>query len=395
VGSSRCSLTPPRAFHLEITIEAVDHHVRERADEATRQAFWAAVYVWHVLTHNVRYYQILSEIFKLTVHRKSWCKKNTITCGQVVDAMAATRMRYKGTGNGTFYIDLAEGLSLQTRKLRRQKMIYTVYGGYYVDRQGSRIDINVAPNTWPVKRSINRAFAMWRKMIARTLANADGLTTGKYNDFHIFLDNQMGTAGLRPVDASGNDLFDNTPEWEYSTLTTDDPTTSEDTTSSNHSGPGTALEIMEPDQFELQIVGPHVGTSGNWTRISTLQSWVDSRAMPFSDDPSIDFHASHADPLSNLFDAGDTDDDKIQVITTEGDSAPYDEDSMFGNAYGSGNSNNLQRVSTAITTAANAIMPIHGFEAVCGLVQINIPTYAGNPGEWELVLDVEVNGVKF
>jgi hypothetical protein len=344
----------------------------------------APIFLWHGWSHNVRYYQFLSEISKLTVHRKSWCKKNTITCGQVVDAMAATRMRYKGTGNGTYYIDLAEGLSLQTRKLRRQKMVYTVYGGYYVDRNGSRIDINVAPNTWPVKRSINRAFAMWRKMIARTLANADGLTTGKYNDFHIFLDNQMGTAGLRPVDASGNDLFDNAPEWEYSTLTTDDP----------EEDPATG--ITQPvDQFELQIVGPHVGVSGNWTRIGTLQSWVDSRAMPQSDDPSIDFHASHADPLSNLFDAGDTDDDKIQVITTEGDSAPYDEDSMFGNAMGSGNSNNLQRVSSAITTSANAIMPIHGFEAICGLVQLNIPTYAGDPGEWELVLDVEVNGVKF
>jgi hypothetical protein len=344
----------------------------------------APIFLWHGVTHNVRYYQILSEISKLTVHRKSWCKKNTITCGQVVDAMAATRMRFKGTGNGTYYIDLAEGLSLQNRKLHRQKMVYTVYGGYYVDRNGSRIDINVAPNTWPVKRSINRAFAMWRKMIARTLANADGLTTGKYNDFHIFLDNQMGTAGLRPVDASGGDLFDNTPEWEYSTLTTDDP----------EEDPATG--ITQPvDQFEIQIVGPHVGTSGNWTRISALQSWVDSRPQPFSDDPTIDFHASHADPLSNLFDAGDTDDDKIQVITTEGDSAPYDEDSMFGNAQGSGNSNNLQRVSSAITTSANAIMPIHGFEAICGLVQLNIPTYAGDPGEWELVLDVEANGVKF
>ena len=371
---------PPRRFNLEITIQAVDHDVWIRRYQASSFTMRAPIFLRHGWSHNVRYYQFLSEISKVNVHRKSWCKKNTITCGQVVDVMAATRMRFKGTGLGTYYIDLAEGLSLQNRKLHRQKMVYTVYGGYYVDRNGSRIDINVAPNTWPVKRSINRAFAMWRKMIARTLANADGLTTGKYNDFHIFLDNQMGSAGLRPVDASGNDLFDNTPEWEYSTLTSDDPD-GDDTT--------------PPNQFDIQIVGPHVGQPNAWTRISALQSWVDSRAMPFSDDPSMDFHATHADPLSNLFDAGDTDDDKIQVITTEGDSAPYDEDSMFGNAMLAGNSNNLQRVSSAITTSANAIMPIHGFEAICGLVQLNIPDYAGDPGEWELVLDVEANGVKF
>ena len=338
----------------------------------------APIFLWHGVSHNVRYYEILSEISKFNVHRKSWCKKNTITCGQVVDVMAATRMRFTGTGNGTKYIDLAEGLSLQNRKLHRQKMVYTVYGGYYVDSNGSRINLNVAPNTWTVKRSINRAFAMWRKMIARTLANSDGLSTGKYNDFHIFLDNQMGSAGLLPKDASGNDLYGTAPEWEYSTLTTDDP----------DGDPATA-----PDQFELQIVGPHVGVPNAWTRISTLQSWVDSRPNPDSDDPDIDFHASHADPLSNLFDAGDTDDDKIQIITTEGDQAPYDEKTMFGNATGSGNSNNLQRVSSAITTSANAIMPIHGFEAVCGLIQLDFGS--ADPGAWELVLDVESNGVKF
>jgi hypothetical protein len=296
--------------------------------------------------------------------------------------MAATRLRFAGSGNGTVYIDLAKALSLQNRKLHRQKQVYTVYGGYYVDSNGSRINLNVAPNTWPVKRSINRAFAMWRKMIARTLANTDGITTGKYNDFHIFLDNQMGTSPLLPVDASGNQLYVTAPEWEYSTLTTDDPL--ED--------PATGI-TAPPNQFELQIVGPHVGSANAWTRISTLQSWIDSRPNPDSDDPDIDFHASHADPLSNLFDAGDTDDDKIQVITTEGDQAPYDEKEMFGSVAGSGNSNNLQRVSSAITTNANAIMPIHGFEAICGLVQVDFGS--ADPGLWELVLDVESNGVKF
>ena len=82
------------------------------------------------------------------------------------------------------------------------------------------------------------------------------------------------------------------------------------------------------------------------------------------------------------------------MINEENDRAPYDDNHMFGVYTGSyGQGKGLQRVSSAITTAANAIMPIHGFEALCGLVQLDFGS--ANPGNWELVLDVESNGVKF
>jgi len=286
--------------------------------------------------------------------------------------MPATRMRFTGTGNSTQYIDLAKALSIQNRKLHRQKMVYTVYGGYFVDSNGSRINLNVAPNTWVVKRAINRGFAQWRKMIAKTLDNSQGLDTGKYSDFKVYLDNQMGNGALQPKDASGGSI--GSGEWDYATLTTED---------------GNA----PPDQFELQIVGPHTGTPGAYTRVALVQSWVDSRARPDTDDPDINFHTSSEDPLTNLFDAADADDEKIQVITTEGDAPPYATEVMFGNAAAPGSSNNLQRVSSAVTTSANAIMPIHGFEAICGLIQIDFGS--ADPLDWELVLDVEANGVKF
>lgn len=292
-------------------------------------------------------------------------------------------MRFTGTGNGTQYIDLAKALSLQQRKLHRQKQIYTVYGGYYVDSNGSRINLNVAPNTWPVKRAINRSFAIWRRMIAETLKNTEGLTSGKWNDFKVFLDNQHGTSPLLPKDAEGNNMYGTAPEWDYSTLTSDDP----------DADPATG-----PDQFELQIVGPHVdnGLTGNdklFTRVGMLQSWVDSRAEPQSPDPIVDNGTTKVDPLSNLFDSGDADDDRIEIINAEGDTPPYDVDQMFGNSVSAGNSNNLQRMSSAVTTSANAVVPIHGFEAICGLIQLEFGS--ADPAAWELVLDVESNGVKF
>ena len=154
--------------------------------------------------------------------------------------MAISRLRYAVPGNGVYYIDLAKGLSLQERKLHRQKQIYTVYGGFLKDQDGSTVHMNNAPNTWPIKRAVNRGFSLWRKMISRTLRDMEGAGTGSYNDFKIFLDNQMGSAPLIPVDASGNDLYTGTiPEWDYSTMTSEDP----------DGAGGTPA-----DQFELAIV---------------------------------------------------------------------------------------------------------------------------------------------
>ena len=312
--------------------------------------------------------------------------------------MAVTRMRFTGTGTGTFYIDLNKALSLQLRKLHRQKVITTVYGGYFVDAAQdagtSRVDLAVAPNTWPVRRSINRAFAQWRKMIAKTLANTEGMQSGKWNDFKIYLNNTMGSSPLLPKDADGHDLFVTSSDidWDYSTLTTEDPTTASDESSTNYGGPGTALEGMAPDQFELMIVGPHVGSSGAWSRVGTLQSWVDSRPLVDTSEPNNAPLSLGADPLANLFDAGDTDDDKIVILETEGDRPPYEDTAMFGNAAANGAQNNLMRVSTSISTATQHVAPVHGFEALCGLVEVDV---VRADGDWELVLDVESKGVKF
>ena len=291
--------------------------------------------------------------------------------------MATSRLRYAIPGNGVYYIDLAKGLSIQERKLHRQKKIYTVYGGYFKDQDGATVHMNTAPLTWPVKRSINRGFSLWRKMISRTLRDMEGAGTGSYNDYKIYLDNQMGGNPLVPVDASGNDLFNNAVEWDYSTLTSEDP-----------DGAGGAA----PDQFDLQIVGPHSGSDPNWTRIGLLQSWVNSRATPDGAHP--DLPADYAtDPLNNLFDAGDVQDDRLTIIGTEGDAAPYDEETMFGNATAiAGNSNNLQRVSSSQTSSSQPIVPVMGFQAICGLIQVVI---SGADTAGEIVIDVETNGVKF
>lgn len=292
--------------------------------------------------------------------------------------MAISRMRFKANNNGTYYIDLAKALSLQERKLHRQKAIYTVYGGFFVDSQGNRCDINTAPLTWVTKRAVNRGFAMWRRMTAKTLSEAGASSKSRYRDFKVYLDNQHGGAPMVPVDASGNDLYVTGPEWDYSTLTTEDP-----------DGPGGTT----PDAFDLAIVGPHVGADPNWTRISLIKSWLDSRPAPEDSQPNDIPNVT--DPLMNLFDDGDAMDERLTLINTEGDAPPYDETIVFGNAAASGASNNLQRQSVAVpTVGTQPVAAVHGFQALCGLVQVVVGEGTA-ANQWELVLDVETKGEKF
>jgi len=301
--------------------------------------------------------------------------------------MAVSRMRFTFSQNGTYYIDLAKAISLQERRLHRQKQIYTVLGGYMKDQDGSTAHFNTAPLTWPVKRSINRGFRLWKKMIAETLSRTDGVQSGKWNDFKVYLDNQHG-APIVPVDASGNIMSSGNTEWDYSTLTSADP---------SETGAGITLD---PDQFELAIVGPHSGSGQNegnvsgYSRVSLIQSWIDSRPIEsVSADPNYASEAAViADPLNNLFDAGDVDDDKLTIINQEGDLPPYDQEEMFGNASAAGNSNNLQRMSSAQTSGASPIAMVMGFQALCGLVQVVV---TGSSSSMELVLDVDTQGVKF
>lgn len=305
--------------------------------------------------------------------------------------MAVTRMRFKGSGAGTVYIDLAKAISLQERKLHRQKKIYTVYGGFFVDTPSSgtsRVNINTAPNTWVTRRAVNRGFRIWKRMIAETIANSNGTKSPKYSDFKVFLNNSHGTGPLLPVDAASNNLYANAPEWAYSTLTSADPA---------HLADGT---IAPADQFNLNIVGPSnpgpvVPDGSNntgWTRIGLVDSWLKSRPLPVSENPQ-DSPSANADPLANMFDAGDVDDDRITTLEDEGDQAPYDEASMFGmvSATTTGD-HNLQRQSVVTTTAQQPTGPVHGFQALCGLIQVEVT--AAN-ADWELVLDVETVGESF
>lgn len=295
--------------------------------------------------------------------------------------MVATRLKYN-LSDGTHYLDLSKDLSEYHRKLHRQKKIYTVYGGFIRNNQGTSAKFNVAPLTWQSKAAVNRGFSKWRRMISETLKKHDGARSGKWNDFKIYLDNQHGSPA-HSVDAQGTRLSGG--EWDYSTMTQPqliDP-----------DGDGGLEYDGNADQWEMMIIGDHAGSAPNYSRVGLIKSWTDSRPVtpsaagePVYRDPS-----TYNDPLSNLFLIEDDDNEKLEVIETEGDFPPYNRFSPYGLS-----NNALAPVAIADNDAANQVTALGsqvvGFQALCGLVQVVVNTSGGT---CELFIDVESEGESF
>lgn len=303
-------------------------------------------------------------------------------------------MRFLFDAPGTYYIDLAQCLSIQERKLHPQFREYKVMGGLIKDSNNdSVVRMNVAPYTWYTKNALRRGKRIFDRMINQRLGEATTkLNKSKYHDFKLLLNNnqdQAGATNALPRAADGNAL--NTGEWQYSLYVSEDVDWSDATLA--------ASANRNADEFYGMIVGNahSVGTAtgqDQWSRISLTKSWLETRPEPTAD-PVVDGAAVNTDPLSNLFDETDADDEVILNLTTRQDEPPYDVDTTFGMEGGTGTQQNLQRVAMAATqSGAGQISALNGFSALCGLVQVFITQDPQNPGQVELLLDVETKGVK-
>lgn len=293
--------------------------------------------------------------------------------------MVATRLKYNLTP-GAHVIDVARDLSEYHRQLKRQKKIYTIYGGFIRNNQGSSVKFATAPLTWTAKAAVNRAFNLWRKMIRETIDGKQGLKTGKWNDFKIHLTSNTESK-ISARDTVGNRL--SAGEWDYSTLHQPrliDP-----------DGDGGFEFDGDMDEYDLHICGTHAGASPNFTSVALIQSWYDSRPVIDASGQPTDVPDS-ADPLSNLFEVEDNDNEKVIVIQSEGDLPPYARTSPFGMAPGGG----LAPVAIADNDASNNVTALGsqvvGFQALCGLIYVDVTTDGGTV---ELFIDVESEGESF
>ena len=305
--------------------------------------------------------------------------------------MATSRQRFLFSAPGTYYIDLNRTTSIQERKLHRGMMTRHVKGGIIKDSNNeSVVRINVAPHTWVTKTALRRSKKIYDRMVNEAMKEGHIKVKPRYHDYKVYLNTEHANGGgteLTPVDAAGNTIP--TGEWVRSMYTTEDYDW--------NNGALIASANRNMDEFTAHIVGDNLVDPSNpnwWKSVGAIRSWLKTRPEPDQDQPDLP-SGLYSDPLANLFDEADSQDEIMQNLNEDNDQAPYDEDELFGfNTSATGTGTELQRVAMAATqSGAGQIAGLSGFSAICGLIQVHITQGSGS-GEVELLLDVETKGEK-
>lgn len=275
------------------------------------------------------------------------------------------------------YIDLARDLSAINRRLYQQGRNYhvkrvsivssnTIGGVGWIDYNGlpggatlyqqnaGRISFSTIPNSWTAIGAWKRGEQAWKKMQAKALA-ATGLDVRPtWNDYKVYLSYDM-VAGTKPVPLDNGGDAVSLGQWAYSTYQSPDGTTG-------------------ADSMVAHMLGAHNGTpgSGNMGSIGLIQSFGDARATVNNNSPTTQTDADD-DPIANLFDDGTVVDEVIANMRTKGEDAPYD----ITNYPGDGNNHPKPLVVQETTLGSDGRATVGGFEAMCGLIEVECSSPIG------------------
>lgn len=284
------------------------------------------------------------------------------------------------------YIDLAQCLSIVNRRFTSQSMLYTVRGGAIHDsNQNAYVKFNTAVDNWSTRRALKRGKGLWDEQFKMLLKHNPSVKP-KYHDYkvHLLANHyvQGFGANLIPVDSqepSGAPY--SAGEWLPSRYFTEDIdwTAPALLTATNRNA----------DEFFAHIVGDHSGSASNWNSVGLIRSWAETAGMGAFALPSDDTVDGIADPLANLFDAADADDERLDALYNDNDQHPYSQQAAPGFS-------NLQlhrQAFAATSSGAGSIAYFNGFQAINGLIEVDFTVTQS--GVVEILLDVEPTGVKY
>ena len=293
--------------------------------------------------------------------------------------MAIVRLAYR-LQSGVNILDLAKGMSLTERRLIHQKQVFTIMGGMISDGGYSpggdmAIKISTAPNNFYTRNAVTRGFRTWKAMRAKALeADNSVVTPAKYSDFKVHLDASGMVYHRNPIDAGGNEIA--IGEWDYSDITSDDPSI---------------------PTYELMIVGDH--DTGN-ARYSLAKGWLQTRPAPQVQQPNMpDINGDgnedvNTDLLVNLFQDSTETTLRVDDIIDQNDHTPFArlELSTTDSSFSVNEPNNLQLQFFVDPSQDDLHRPVPGFQALCGLVRVDVGEDYSNP---ILILDVDTKGWNF
>ena len=292
---------------------------------------------------------------KKTAMKKKSSAKRSRSAKKTMEP-AVRYLRYELTNSGTpgtqtsHFIDLAKDLSIVNRRLYRQGRDYHVKKITIVSSNTpngeNRVSASVVPGSWVARQSWTRAFKTWNEMNKVATSQVAGEIQGTWADFKVFMSTTHRSAStLRPRDNGGNQY--DAGEWDYSSLVTPDGTTS-------------------ADDFQLHMLGDHLGSVGVWNSVGLIKSYGESRATVQGTDPNVPTAASD-DPLVNVFDYGTAVDEVINILEYSNDSPPYDITQYPGD-----DTNGPKPMVKADTTIVDGRATMNGFTAMLGLMELEI-----------------------
>lgn len=283
---------------------------------------------------------------------KSSSKRSPSKAKKMTPAVRYLRYELTNSANpGTetsHYIDLARDLSRVNRRLYRQGRDYHIKKITIVSSNtpngDNRVSVATIDQGWVSQMAWKRGFRVWQQMNKEATGQLAGDISGTWADFkvHMSLDGRSATK-LNPLDNGGNAYLPG--EWGYSIMVTPDGTTTD-------------------DEFNLHMLGDHLGAAGSRVSVGLIKSYGESRATVQATDPNVPSTAS-ADPLVNVFDYGTTIDDVIDNLELSNDSPPYDISDYPG-----GDLNAPKPIIVQDTTLDNGKTIMGGFIARCGLLEL-------------------------
>ena len=277
------------------------------------------------------------------------------------------RLSFEASGGGTKFIDIGKALSAINRKFYRAGVYYYVNSVEVYNDEQAVVDLHTLPDTWVTKNAWNRGFQLFQRMNSMTDSPISNVGRPKYHDFKVYMSDAHRQAGsLNPAlySTDGTYTTDETlpDDWAYSKFVSAD--------SDGDVDPQNPQQLVqEADDFYVHMLGPHVGTSDNWTSIGLIRSYADTRPQPQQfGDPAIPAGAP-TDPLVNVFDFSTEEqmNDIMANLESDNDRTPYNHDGYVGTQ--TDNMYHVARIGTEV--GLGRVGRASGFCAPFGLICID------------------------
>ena len=285
-----------------------------------------------------------------------------------------TRLSFEFDGGSTQFIDIAQALSAINRRFYRQGVYYYVNSVEIYNNETGVVDLHTLPDNWVTKNAWNRGFQLFQKMNSLVDSPISNVGRPKYHDFKVYLDPRHQSLGTTPpslhdINGVTHAQFPS-DDWDYSQFVSADD---------DQDG------VANADEFYVHMLGPHQGSSSNWTSVGLIKSYALSRHRGTADgEPELPPTAND-DPLTNVFDFSSEEqmNDIIENLDIYNDEPPYNADYYTGESQA--NLQHVARIGTEV--GVGRVGRAAGFCAPFGLICVDPH---GVSTEFRVVLNLAV-----